>query len=78
MGYFGCLGLLIRGIFWVLLYAARDEMSTKWTVSLAAFWLVGYWASLQFPSGPYLFMSAIALIDVALVLVVFGGDIRIT
>jgi hypothetical protein len=46
--------------------------------ALVAVWLVGWRACALLPGGPSLFMSLVALIDIVLVLVVLGGDIRIT
>ena len=78
MGYFGCLDLLMRGIFWVLLWRGYDEIGPRWTLILAAVWLVGFGLSNLIPGGPYLFIALSALLDIVLVLVVYGGDIRIT
>lgn len=78
MGYFGCLDLLMRGIFWVLLWRGYDEIGPRWAFILAAVWLAGLGLPYLFPGGSYLFIALGALLGIALVLVVYGGDIRIT
>jgi hypothetical protein len=78
MGYFGCLDLLMRGIFWILLWRGYDELGPRWTLILATVWLAGWGLSHLIPGGPYLFIALAALLDIVLVLVVYGGDIRIT
>ena len=45
---------------------------------LAAVWLAGLGLSYLFPGGSYLFIALGALLGIVLVLVVYGGDIRIT
>jgi hypothetical protein len=64
-------------LFWVLIFLGRDELGLK-GVLIA----VGVWAALLvgfalFRASPYLFVAAQALLDVILLLVIFGGDIRI-
>ena len=78
MGYFGCLGLLIPGTFWVLLWRGYGQIGPRWTLILAVAWLAGLGLSYLFPGGSYLFIALSALLDIVLVLVVYGGDIRIT
>lgn len=78
MGYFGALDLLMRGIFWVLLWRGYDEIGPRWAFSLATLWLAGLGLSYLFPGGSYLFIALGALLDIGLVLAVYGGDIRIT
>jgi hypothetical protein len=77
-GSLGCFEWIIRLVFWVLLWLSRDELGPGWFWGLAIFWLAGWWISTLVPGGPYLFMSLLALVDIALVLVVFQGDVRIT
>ena len=78
MGYFGALDLLMRGIFWLLLWRGYDEIGPRWALILAATWLAGLGLSNLFPGGSHLFIALGALLDIVLVLVVYGGDIRIT
>lgn len=78
MAYFGFLDLLMRGLFWVLLWRGYDEIGPRWALILASIWLAGWGLSSLFPGGSYLFIALGALLDIVLVLVVYGGDIRIT
>lgn len=78
MGSLGCFGWLVRLIFWALLWSGRDELGLRWTSSLALLWVAGWWLCSLTPGGAYLFTSLVALADIVLVLVVLGGDIRIT
>ena len=77
-GSLGCFAWLTHLVFWGLLLRGRDELGPKWMWALVAVWLVGWRACTLLPGGPSLFMSLVALIDIVLVLVVLGGDIRIT
>lgn len=72
------MGALVHLVFWGLLYRGRDELGPKWTWSLALLWPLGWWASTVLPGGAYFFRSLVAVLDIVLVLVVLGGDIRIT
>lgn len=78
MSSLGCFGWIVRLVFWGLLWSDRNELGPRWTWGLALLWVVVWWLCSLFPGGPYLFISLVALADIVLVLVVFGGDIRIT
>lgn len=62
--------------FWVLLFLGREELGLKGIAIAIALWLAVvagfYWAD-----SPGLFMAAQAIMDVVLVFIVFGGDVRI-
>lgn len=77
-GSLGCFAWLAHLVFWGLLLRGRDELHPKWVWGLVLLWLAGWWASRLLPGGPYLFMSLVAVLDIVLVLVVLGGDVRIT
>jgi hypothetical protein len=66
--------------FWVLLIAgvALGELGKRPTTTFLILWLVGLWGLPYIPYGAALFSSFVAVLDVALVLLVFKGDIRIT
>ena len=64
-------------LFWILVFVARSELGIKWMLILIAMWvglLMGF-ISLGLPS--YLFVVPQALLDAILIIVIFGGDIRI-
>ena len=68
-------------LFWVLLFFGRDELGLKGILVAVSIWaalLVGT-ALLAALAGisPYLFVAAQALLDVVLILMIFGGDLRI-
>lgn len=62
-------------LFWLLLFLGRDEMGLKgigiaigiWLALLVLFALLGI--------SPLVFIAVQALIDIVLVIVVFGGDV---
>jgi hypothetical protein len=62
--------------FWVLLFVGREELGLKGIVVAVAIW-IGLLVGCLLTGVPVLFMSAQALLDVALILFVFRGDIRI-
>jgi hypothetical protein len=65
--------------FWVLLIAgvAFDELGRKAATTFVILWLAGHWGLPYLPYGAALSSSFVAVLDVALVLVVFKGDIQI-
>jgi hypothetical protein len=67
--------------FWVLLpYGWMiDELTPKSLAIFVALWLAG-WLGLPYlqPGAGSLFLSWVALLDIALVFVIFKGDVRIT
>ena len=66
--------------FWVLLIIgiAYGELSKKWAATLVVLWLVGDVGlpRLSMFSGLFL-TSYVAVLDIALVFIVFNGDVRI-
>ena len=65
-------------LHWTLLNRSAPAVTLPEPVILAAVWLGGWGLSHLIPGGPYLFIALCALLDIALVLVVYGGDLRIT
>ena len=65
--------------FWVLLIAgiALGELGRKPITTFLALWVACVWGLPYIPYGAALSASVVALLDVALVLLVFKGDIRI-
>jgi hypothetical protein len=63
--------------FWLLIVLGREELGAKGIAIAVAVWLgllVGFFAA---GISPFLFVTAQALVDIVLILVVCGGDIRI-
>jgi hypothetical protein len=64
-------------VFWALIFVGRSELGFKGITFCIVIWvglLLGF-TKLSLPSG--YFVAAQALIDVILILVIFGGDIHI-
>jgi hypothetical protein len=63
--------------FWALIFIGRSELGFKGVAFFIALWLcllIGF-MMLHLPS--YCFVAAQALMDVVLIIIIFGGDIRI-
>jgi hypothetical protein len=63
--------LLIYGWFW-------EELGPAGLLIFLALWIGGMFALRLIPQGPDMFFSWVALLDVALVFVIFKGDVRLT
>ena len=63
--------------FWVLLYAGRDELGWRWIVALIALWVFSFTGIMHGYLQPHVFTIGQALLDIVLVLVIYGGDIRL-
>ena len=64
-------------LFVLLIFIARSELGTKWTLITIAIWASLYVGSICLAVSPYIFVVAQSLLDIILILVIFGGDIRI-
>ena len=75
------IGALIAHVaFWVLLAYGWfwEELGPKGIVAFVALWVGGKYALALIPQGPDMFFSWVALLDVALVFIIFKGDIRLS
>lgn len=61
----------------VLLIMARDELNAPWLWGLGAFVVVCFILSVVLINHPFLFIVPIVLVDIFLILKVFGTDITI-
>jgi len=68
-----------HAIFWALLIGgvAFGELRKKAAAAILLAWIAGWWGSSHVPYGPALFPSFVAVLAVALVLLVFKGDVRV-
>ena len=68
-----------HAIFWALLIGgvAFGELGKKTAAAFLLVWIAGRWGSSHVPYGPELFPSFVAVLAVALVLLVFKGDVRV-
>jgi hypothetical protein len=69
---------IAHGAFWMLIVYLAMDRGARRVALVIALWLVGYVASAWVPQGAMLFTSYVAVLDIALVLMVFKGDIRLT
>jgi len=64
--------------FWVLMVMAVRDRRWRTVAVVMLLWLAGYVASGQVPALGLFFMPYVAVLDVALVFIVLGRDIRLT
>ena len=64
--------------FWVLLILGRKQLGVKGIAIFVAVWVAAYVVFIQLGFQPALYVTAQAIIDIVLVLVVFKGDMQIT
>jgi len=71
---------IARWGFWLLLIygLAWGEVSRRALVAVGGAWVAGFFAQALLPiNGDMLFTALVALLDVALVFIVFKGDVRL-
>jgi hypothetical protein len=68
--------LIAHIFFWVLLLIGASEIGRRACAVYVALWLIGY-AGSSWLTGGFLFVSYVAVLDIALVLHVFQGDVRL-
>jgi hypothetical protein len=69
---------IAHGAFWLLMAFAALERGARTVVAFAVLWLVGYAGSAWLTQGTPLFVSYVAILDIALVLLVFRSDVRLS
>ena len=69
--------LIAHIVFWILLPIGASEIGRRACAVYIALWLIGYVGSRWLLSGGSIFLSYVAVLDIALVLHVFQGDVRI-
>jgi hypothetical protein len=82
MGSIAVAAYIAHWAFWVLLVYgfAVGELSVKRVALFLMLWIVGRFALAYIPWEPAhaLFSSYVATLDIALVFVIFKGDVRLT
>ena len=80
MGPSGVAALLAHITFWVVLAYGWywQEISDRGVVVLLGLWVAGFFGLPYLPFGAGLFTSYVAVLDIVLVFVVFGGDLPLT
>ncbi len=64
-------------LFWLLVFLGREDFGVKSGLIAVAIWaalLIGFCI---FSISPYVFVAAQAMLDVVLIFVILGGDIKI-
>jgi hypothetical protein len=69
--------LIAHGVFWSLLLIGAPDIGRRGCAIYMALWLLGFAGSGWVPSGGFLFLSYLAVLDIALVLHVFQGDVHL-
>ena len=65
-------------LFWILIFLGREELGFKGIVISIVIWL-GLLLGTCLTAGmtPYFFIAGNALLDIVLLIIIFGGDIDI-
>lgn len=69
--------LIAHLLFWILLLIGASEIGRRGCAVYVGLWLIGYVGSSWLLTGGLVFVSYVAILDIALVLHVFQGDVRI-
>ena len=64
-------------LFWLLLLFGASEIGRRGCAVYVALWLIGYVGSSWLPTGGLVFVSYVAILDIALVFHVFQGDVHL-
>lgn len=64
-------------VFWVLMVLGRSELGWKGVTFCVSLWLGLLLVLSYFGISPYVFIGVQALLDITLIIVIFGGDITI-
>ena len=64
-------------VFWALLLIGASEIGWRGVAIYIGLWMAGYAGSSWLPGSATLFVSWVAMLDIALVLHVFKGDIQL-
>jgi hypothetical protein len=80
VGSAGVAGWIAHIAFWVLLAYGWlwDELDARAVAGFLLLWLVGLFGLPYLPYGGSLFSPFVAVLDVALVFIIFKGDVRLT
>jgi hypothetical protein len=80
MGSAGIAGWIAHIAFWVLLPYGWlwDELGARAVTVFLLLWFLGIFGLPYLPYGGSLFSPFVAVLDVALVFIIFKGDVRLT
>ena len=71
-------GLIANAAFWLLIVLGWTQLGTRRALTFVALWLIGYAGSGWVPQGAAWFIVLVALFDIALVFIVYRGDVHLT
>ena len=71
-------GWIAHAAFWIVIAIAAEGARYRLTAIFIGLWLIGYAAARSAAFGAAWFMPYVAALDIALVLIVFKSDIRLT
>jgi hypothetical protein len=79
MGSAGLASLFAHAAFWLLLFYGwlSEDLSARGVVIFVLAWSAGLLLLPYMPYGDALFSPCVALLDIALVLTIFKGDLRL-
>jgi hypothetical protein len=79
MSSVGLASLVAHAAFWLLLFCGwlTEDLSARGIAIYAIAWLAGLFLLPYAPYGAALFSPAVAVLDIALVLTIFKGDVRL-
>ena len=77
MGSPAVAGWIAQAAFLALILVGVGELGPKRTWLFVVLWAAGFAARPYVPFGPSLFTPYVAVLDIALVLSIFRGDIRL-
>ena len=64
-------------LFWVFLLIGASDIGRRGCAVYVGLWLIGYVGSSWVLTGGLVFVSYVAILDIALVLHVFQGDVHL-
>ncbi len=75
----GIAALIAHAAFWVLLVYGRffDELGVRGIVIFVLLWVAGWFGLPLLTYGAAMFPSWVAVLDIALVFIIFKGDVRL-
>jgi hypothetical protein len=78
-GSAGLASWIAQVLFWALLLigVGAGELGGKSAAALAALWALGYFGLQSVPGGAMLLTPCLAIVDIALVFLIFKGDVRL-
>jgi hypothetical protein len=79
MGSAGLASLFAHAAFWLLLFYGwlTEDLSARGAIIFVVMWSAGFFLISYIPYGDALFPSFVAVLDIALVLTIFKGDLRL-